>query len=247
MKLVGYVRISTDSQIDNTSIEDQREKLKAYAIAFGHDLVEIFEEVQSGKNTSSRPEFIKAMQMVVNTADGIIATKLDRIARNTRDVLAMVEDVLKPNNKSLVLLDINVDTSSPTGIMVLTMLAAMAQLERDVIKERTQGGRKSKKASGGYAYGSPKFGAESRNAELVVNEAEAEVIEIIRRHRKSGKSFQKIADYLNQNSYQTKENKKWYATTISNVYKRLYPSEKEVKYTGIISLPSSNSKTFQNH
>ena len=221
MKLVGYIRISTDSQVDNTSIEDQREKLKAYCTAFNHELVEIFEEVQSGKNTSSRPEFIKAMEMVVNNADGIIATKLDRIARNTRDVLAMVEDVLIPNKKALVLLDLNVDTSTPTGIMILTMLAAMAQLERDIIKERTQGGRKRKKAEGGYAYGSPKFGKQSINAELVDSEEEIKIIEIIRKHHKTGKSLQKIADYLNTNNFLSKQGKQWYPHTVNKILTRL--------------------------
>ena len=221
MKLVGYIRISTDAQIENTSIENQREKLVGYCKAFGHDLMEIFEEVQSGKNTSGRPEFNKAMEMVVNEADGIIATKLDRIARNTRDVLAMVEDVLKPNNKTLVLLDIEVNTSTPTGMMVLTMLAAMAQLEKAVIEERTQGGRKRKSAEGGYAYGSPKFGKQSINAELVENEEEIKIIEIIRKQRKLGKSLQKIANYLNTNSFLSKQGKQWYPHTVNKILTRL--------------------------
>ena len=71
--------------------------------------------------------------MVRGEADGIVALKLDRIARNTRDVLALVEDVLQPSNKALVLLDLNVDTSTPTGRMILTVMAAVAQLERDNI------------------------------------------------------------------------------------------------------------------
>jgi site-specific DNA recombinase len=221
MKLVGYVRISTESQIDNTSIDDQIEKLQAYCKAFSHDLVEIFVEVQSGKTASARLEFMKAMEMVKVSGDGIIATKLDRIARSTRDVLSMVEDVLIPNKKSLVLLDLNVDTSTPTGIMVLTMLAAMAQLERSIIIERTQGGRKRKQENGGYAYGSPKFGQQSINAELVEDEGETATIETIRKHRKSGKSYQKIADYLNENNIKSKQNKRWYPQTVKVVIDNL--------------------------
>ena len=155
-------------------------------------------------------------------ADGIIATKLDRIARNTRDVLALVEDVLVPNKKSLILLDLQVDTSKPIGKMILTVMAAVATLERDTIAERTQGGRKAKKESGGYAYGSPKFGEQSVEAVLVEDEDEQKVIEIIRKHYKSGKTFYGIAKFLNENNYVSKRGKLWSPQTVSNVYKRLY-------------------------
>jgi hypothetical protein len=52
MKLVGYIRVSTQEQADNTSLADQRKKIKSYCVAMGHELVEVFEEVGSGKNTT---------------------------------------------------------------------------------------------------------------------------------------------------------------------------------------------------
>ncbi len=220
MKLVGYARVSTSSQAENTSLPEQRQKIEAYCQAFDHELVELFEEVQSGKDAASRPIFAQALESVKTKADGIVAVKLDRIARNTRDVLALVEDVLKPDNKSLVLLDIQVDTSTPIGKMILTVMAAVASLERDTIIERTQGGRKAKASGGGYAYGSPQFGKQSIDTKLVANERELETIEIIRRHRKSGKSYQSIANYLNQNNIKSKRGGIWYSETVSTVYKR---------------------------
>jgi site-specific DNA recombinase len=108
MKLVGYVRVSTDGQEDNTSLASQQERIECYCKAFDHELVKVFVEVGSGKDMKNRPEFNKAMEMVKNDADGIVSLKLDRIARNCRDVLTLVEDVLQPNNKALVLLDLNV-------------------------------------------------------------------------------------------------------------------------------------------
>ena len=128
MKLVGYVRVSTKNQEDNTSLADQERRIKAYCEAFGHELINLYVEVGSGKNTKDREQFNLALEDVKNNADGIIALKLDRIARNTRDVLALVEDVLQPDNKALVLLDLQVDTSSPTGKMILTVMAAVATL-----------------------------------------------------------------------------------------------------------------------
>jgi DNA invertase Pin-like site-specific DNA recombinase len=221
MKLVGYVRVSSETQEDNTSLQDQQERIACYCRAFNHELIQVFVEVGSGKNTSDRPEFNKALEMVRDNADGIVALKLDRIARNTRDVLALVEDTLQPQNKHLVLLDLNVDTSTPTGKMILTVMAAVAELERAQIKERTNNGRKAKSDKGGYAYGAPKFGELAKEGELVANESEQAVIDLIRRHHKSGKSLGVIANYLNQNGYSTKQGKQWYPTTVKNVLDRL--------------------------
>ena len=221
MKLVGYVRVSSESQAENTSLVEQRKKIEAYCYAFGHELIATFEEVGSGKNACDRPQFISALEMVKTSADGIISAKLDRLARNTRDVLALVEDVLQPQNKALVLLDLQVDTSSPTGRMILTVMAAVATLERDVINERTQGGRKAKSADGGYAYGSPRFGQVSIDSELVEDSDETATIEIIRKHRKSGKSYQSIADYLNQKNLKPKRGGTFKPSSVGDICRRL--------------------------
>jgi DNA invertase Pin-like site-specific DNA recombinase len=70
----------------------------------------------------------------------------------------LIRDVLQPFDKALILLDLNADTSTPTGKMVLTAMLGVAELGRALITERTQTGRKNKAAKGGYVYGSPAFG-----------------------------------------------------------------------------------------
>jgi site-specific DNA recombinase len=215
MKLVGYIRVSSESQRENTSLAEQRKKIEAYCYAFGHELIQVFEEVGSGKEAVDRPEFQSALALVRESADGIVAVKLDRIARNTRDVLALVEDVLQPNNKALVLLDLQVDTSTPTGRMILTVMAAVATLERDVINDRTQGGRRAKAEAGGYAYGSPKFGEKAVDGELVPHESELLAIAVAKRHKRSGKSLAAIANWLNENGYTTKRGKQWHPQTVA--------------------------------
>jgi site-specific DNA recombinase len=222
MKLVGYVRVSSESQRENTSLAEQRKQIEAYCCAFGHELIHTFEEVGSGKNTSDRPQFQEALKLVSEIADGIIAAKLDRLARNTRDVLSLIDDVLQPQKKALILLDLSVDTSTPTGRMILTVMSAVAHLERQIITERTQGGRKAKAASGGYAYGSPAFGTKAIAGELVIDGEEQGVIELIRKHHKSGKSFQAIATWLNNNGHKTKRGAQWQAMTVKRVVDRLY-------------------------
>jgi site-specific DNA recombinase len=221
MRLIGYIRVSTASQEDNTSLAEQRRRIEAYCCAFGHELVAVFEEVGSGKDAESRPQLQAALKTVRESVDGIIAAKLDRLARNTRDVLELVEDTLQPANKALILLDLQVDTSTPTGRMILTVMAAVAQLERDVINERTQGGRKAKAGAGGYAYGSPAFGQVAIGGALVEDEDEQVIIDIIRRHHQSGKSTVQIAAWLNEHGHTTKRGQQWFPAQVGRVLKRL--------------------------
>lgn len=117
----------------------------------------------------------------------------------------------------LVLLDLQVDTSTPTGKMILTVMSAVAQLERDTINERTQGGRKTKADKGGYSYGKPKYGYRSEDKELKEDFSQQETIKLIKRHRKSGKSYQKIADYLNINNIPSKQGKKWSSSVVYRI------------------------------
>lgn len=84
-------------------------------------------------------------------------------------------------------------------------------------------GRKAKAAQGGYAgYGSPAFGQKAVNGKLVVDPQEQEIIDLVRRHHKSGKSLQQIADWLNGNGYKTKRGQQWRRISIKRVLDRLY-------------------------
>jgi site-specific DNA recombinase len=104
-------------------------------------------------------------------------------------------------------------------------MAAVATLERSVINQRTQGGRKSKAENGGYAYGAPRFGAKPNGGkELVEDSDEQATIEVIRRHRRSGKSYGEVADYLNEQNYPTKRGGKWSSSTVFAICKRLQVS-----------------------
>ncbi|MEO1144965.1 MAG: recombinase family protein [Cyanobacteria bacterium J06638_22] len=89
--------------------------------------------------------------------------------------------------------------------------------------ERLEQGRQAKARSGGYVgYGSPAFGQRVVNGELVEDPDECQVIELIRRHHKSGKSLQKIADWLNDNGYTTKRGQPWQRISVKRVLDRLY-------------------------
>ena len=97
------------------------------------------------------------------------------------------------------------------------------------IWHRLEQGRQAKAAQGGYAgYGSPAFGQKVVNGELVTDSQEQEIIELIRRHHKSGKSLQQIADWLNGNGYQTKRGQQWRRISIKRVLDRLYGRNNQI-------------------
>lgn len=89
--------------------------------------------------------------------------------------------------------------------------------------ERLEQGRQAKAARGGYAgYGSPAFGQQAVDGELIANPQEMEVADLIRRHHRSGKSLQKIADWLNQRGYTTKRGHQWQRVSVKRVLDRIY-------------------------
>lgn len=225
MKLVGYVRVSSEGQADNTSLDEQLARITAYCQALGHELVSIYKEVKSGGKADNRPQFQAAIDAIKNNqADGLIVLKLDRLGRRASDVLNLIDDVLNPLNKALVIVEMGIDTSTATGKMVVTMLAGVAEFEKAQINERTANGRKARAKTSAYANGgAPKYGTKAENKNLVVDDSEQQIIEIIRKHHKSGKSQRAIADYLNKQGYLSKQGKKWTGTTVGRILERLYP------------------------
>ena len=100
---------------------------------------------------------------------------------------------------------------------------AAEELSADSTWQRLDRGRRAKAAQGGYAgYGSPAFGQKAIDGELVENPKEQQIIELIRRHHKSGKSLQQIANWLNENGYRTKRGQQWQRISVKRVLDRLY-------------------------
>lgn len=100
---------------------------------------------------------------------------------------------------------------------------AAENVQNREIWERLEQGRQEKAAQGGYAgYGSPAFGQRSQGGELIEDPSEQQIIELIRRHHKSGKSLQQVADWLNQQGYTTKRGQQWQRISVKRVLDRLY-------------------------
>lgn len=140
-RMVGYVRVSTEEQAERgVSLDAQRDRLRAYATAHGFDLlaIEADEGVSGAVRAEKRPAFARAIAAVRNgAAGGIVALKLDRLARNTRDALDLMADAERKGWRLLSVYE-SLDTASPAGRFTFTMLAGLAQMERETISERTK-------------------------------------------------------------------------------------------------------------
>lgn len=134
---IGYVRVSSDTQ--NTI--RQEELMKTLGVE------KVFIDVCSGKNRDRTQ--LKAMLEFVREGDTVVVESISRLARNTRDLLTIVDD-LKAKNVALKSIKEAFDTSTQNGRLVLTLFGAIFEMERDYIRERQREGIEIKKAQGGY-------------------------------------------------------------------------------------------------
>ena len=138
MKL-GYIRVST--------IEQNEERQRVALLAEGIENDALYIDKQSGKNADR--EQLKAMLAFARKGDTIITESISRIARNTKDLLTIV-DQLTSRGIEFVSLKEKIDTSTPQGKFMLTVFAAMAELERESILERQKEGIAIAKEAGVY-------------------------------------------------------------------------------------------------
>src|SRR5215470_16444573 len=130
MAILGYARVSTQDQ----NLSGQLEALKAA------DATTIYREKVSGVR-ADRPQLAKLMA-ALKPDDVVLVTKIDRLGRSTRELLELIERISKAGASFRSLGDPLWDTSSSQGRLLSTLLAAIAEFERDLIRERTGDGRK---------------------------------------------------------------------------------------------------------
>ena len=202
MATYGYIRVSTVEQTEGTSLDEQRRKLQAIADLRGETLSEVFadEGVSGATPLEGRPAG-QALLDTVQPGDVILIAKLDRGFRSAADALAKA-DWFRDIDVALVLADIGTDpvTSNGVGKLFFTMLAGLAEFERERIRERTAEGRAAKKLKGGHVGGKVPFGyakvGSGRDAKLEPIEEQQALIPVILDCRGMGMSLRATADYL---------------------------------------------------
>ena len=206
-----YIRVSTAMQVDGYSLEAQKERLMKFAEFQEMEVVrEYCDAGKSGKSITGRPEFQRMLQDVSEERDGvafILVFKLSRFGRNAADVLNSLQ-FIQDYGVNLICVEDGIDSSKDSGKLTITVLSAVAEIERENILVQTMEGRKQKAREGKWNGGQAPFGydLDSRNSTLVVNKEEAEIVRIIYDkfvHTDMGADA--ICNYLNQRGYTKKK------------------------------------------
>jgi DNA invertase Pin-like site-specific DNA recombinase len=224
-KAVGYVRVSTEEQATHgLSIPAQQEAILAYARMRGLDLIEVVVDagVSGSRPLGARPGGQKLLALLAEgKASHVIALRLDRLFRNAADCLQTVENWTK-RGYVLHLLDVagnSIDTNSSAGKFMLTVLAAVAEMERNQIAERIRTVLRWKR-NNGKVFGHAPFGFARDGDALVPVEAEQKTLELIFDLRARGYSLRKIARTLEARGIPTKCGGRWAAATVRKLLAR---------------------------
>ena len=196
--VIAYVRVSTEEQAnEGISLAAQEHQVRAHCDARGFDLLRIErDEGASGSRLRSRAGLQSALAALrAGDAAGLIVTKLDRLSRSTRDVLDLVA-LADKQGWQLHSLSEQLDTSSATGRFFVTMLAGLAQMEREQIAERTRAGMHELRRQGKRISGRPPFGYRFDGDRVVEEPAEQVLLERMLDLRRRGLGARRIVGVL---------------------------------------------------
>lgn len=214
LKCYIYIRVSTAMQVDGYSLEAQNDRLTKYAEFQGMEVVKVYCDAgKSGKNITGRPEFTQMLQDVADGKDDvnyILVFKLSRFGRNAADVLNSLQ-YIQDFGVNLICVEDGIDSSKDSGKLTITVLSAVAEIERENILVQTMEGRKQKAREGKWNGGQAPFGytLDSKNSTLVVNPEEAELVKLIyQKYVYEDMGLDAIANFLNDHGYKKKKTRR---------------------------------------
>ena len=220
MKTAIYLRVSTTEQAEEGfGIAAQRAKCYAMAEVKGWDVVQEFidEGISGSLDETGRPGLAAMLSAVCDgELNSVIVAALDRLGRSTRVILDLVE-AMSECKAEIVSCKESLDTSTPTGMFVLTMFAALAALDRANIVERTTAGRNERGKVDGDRGGKLPMGYIRTETGLAVVPGEAETVRRILAARLAGTTLTEIAERLNASDTTTRSGGRWYASSVREI------------------------------
>lgn len=225
MNAIGYIRVSTMRQADEgVSLDAQRNRIEAWCKANDYKLSDVFCDAGvSGKRADNREGLQRALdEACKQRGSALIVFSLSRLARSTKDAIAIAER-LEKSGADLVSLSEKIDTTSAAGKMIFRMLAVLAEFERDLVSERTKAAlahmRRNGQRIGSIPYG---FDLADDGTTLVENAAEQQTIADIGAMRGRGMKLKQIAKGLTERGVPTKTGRSlaWGHTAVARILKR---------------------------
>lgn len=228
-RAIGYVRVSTSEQAESgLSLEAQRKKIEAQATLSDLELVDVLQDAGESAKDLHRPAMTDLLNRIDSgQVDCIIVAKLDRLTRSLKDINDLIETLGRAKRADggrggvdLISTSESWDTSTATGRLVINMICAVAQWEREIIAERTSAALQEMKAQGKATGGVPQYGFDFVDGKRVENEQEQAVLSDIALLKAAGHSWQGVTDGLTEKGHRTRAGTRWTRQGIFRIAKK---------------------------
>jgi DNA invertase Pin-like site-specific DNA recombinase len=221
MHAIGYVRVSTDRQAEQgVSLEAQEAKIRAMATVQSAELIDVIVDGGESAKSLNRPGLQRLLALINSgKVQAVIVAKLDRLTRSVKDLCELLE-LLEKRKVALISVAESLDTGSAAGRLVITIMGAVSQWEREAIGERTRDALRHKRGQGqrvgNIAFGS-RLAPDGHHLEPEPGE-QASLAEI-RRLRNQGATLRGIAATLNDRALRTRRGTPWRLESVARVVK----------------------------
>jgi site-specific DNA recombinase len=222
MLTIGYVRVSTDRQAEQgVSLEAQEAKIRAMATVQGTELLDVIVDGGESAKSLNRPGLQRLMALVNSgKVQAVIVAKLDRLTRSVKDLCGLLE-LFEKRKVALISVAEALDTGSAAGRLVITIMGAVSQWEREAIGERTRDALWHKRGNG-ERVGNIEFGYRllPDRRHLEPDPSEQAALAEIRNLRRQGHTLRGIAGTLNSRGHRTRRGTEWRLESVARVVKQ---------------------------